>query len=83
MEDGEHTAHHMSMMIGHRMLERLLKTNDDVQSHRREAVEQENIDEQSKVDGRAWRRVADGLDFVKFTCGEAESLNRPKHKAAG
>ena len=51
------TAHDMSVMMGDRMLERLLKTNDDVQSHRREAVEQENIDEQtqqSKEHGIAW-----------------------------
>ena len=47
----------MSVMMGDRMLERLLETNDDVQSHRREAVEQENIDEQtqqSKEHGIAW-----------------------------
>jgi hypothetical protein len=37
MEDGKATAHDMSVMMGVRMLERLLKTNDDVQSHRREA----------------------------------------------
>jgi len=40
------------------------QSNDEVQSHNREALERRSFDLQGKGDGRAWHRVADGLKFV-------------------
>jgi len=44
MEDGEPTPHGLLVMMGKQMLSGFPQSNDEIQSHRREALEQRRFD---------------------------------------